>query len=491
MRRGIFRRIFILYAVIVLLSVLFIENSVTNIIKEHYIASLNQNLIVQASLIAERIPFHSRQSIDDICKALNAKTAARVTIIALDGTVLGDSDADSTTMENHAHRPEVQQAALNGTGMFIRHSTTVKHDLMYVAYRAQSGDKPQGYVRLSVPLEDVSHAVNEIRQSIILAVSFVIVLAGVFSIWEFEHLRRLTRQIKDFAGSLVPRNIGRKLFLHDAGEFSDIADSLNTLSQELKTVIEEHEQERKRLNEILQSIPDALIIIDGRGVVLLSSAATRDFFGDVPLLGRPFVQVVRNKEFYTLLDEVRASGSAGVSEFKLEYPTERYCVVRISPLFQTKDVPSGFVAVFHDITELKKVEQVRKDFVANASHEIKTPITAIKGFADTLLEGALDDREYAIKFLRTIKSNSERINSLVDDLMTISKIEMGVVRIEKVPIQFIDAAEAVLALLKDKAAVKNLSLQIAITPGLNDINADRNSLIQILTNLVENGIKFT
>jgi two-component system phosphate regulon sensor histidine kinase PhoR len=146
---------------------------------------------------------------------------------------------------------------------------------------------------------------------------------------------------------------------------------------------------------------------------------------------------------------------------------------------------------FHDITELKKSEQVRKDFVANASHEIKTPITAIKGFADTLLEGALDDKEHAVKFLRSIQSNSERINSLVDDLMTISKIEMGVVKIGKASIGFSDIAQAVQTLLREKAAAKNLSLKISINPDIHEIVADRDRLTQILTNLVENGIKFT
>jgi two-component system, OmpR family, phosphate regulon sensor histidine kinase PhoR len=491
MNRGIFRRIFLIYTVIIILSFLFIEYSVTNTIRDHYIDRLNQDLTVEAALIAERAFFHPVHSINDICKVAKEKTGARVTIIALDGRVLGDSDADSSSMENHAHRPEIQQAALSGTGMSIRHSDTMKQDLMYVAYRAPSSGKPEGYVRLSVPLQSIDHAVDVIRLDIILVVGFVIFVSATFSIWQFDYLRRLTRQIKDFAGSLVPRGIGNKLFLHDAGEFSDIADSLNAMSQELKNVIEEHEQERKRLNEILRSIPDALLIIDDKGVVLLSSAATRNFFGDSPLLGRPFIQVIRNSEFITLLDEVRSSRTAGVSEFKLEHPTERYCVVRISPLFQSKGDLTGFVAIFHDITDLKKVEQVRKDFVANASHEIKTPITAIKGFADTLLEGALEDREHALKFLRAIKSNSERINSLVDDLMTISKIEMGVIKIEKSPVQFIDAAEAVLAILKDKAAAKKLTLQIVVKPGLSDITTDRDRLIQILTNLVENGIKFT
>ena len=332
MNRGVFKRIFILYAVLILLALLFIELSITSAIREHYLAGLRQNLAVQASLIADSIPFDSRHSIDDLCKQLKDKTGARVTVIALDGRVLGDSDSDSSIMENHAHRPEIQQAALNGTGMFIRSSDTLKQDFLYVAFQATSGKTPRGYVRLSVPLQDVDHAVNATRMNIILIVGFVLAGTGLFSLWQFEYLRRLTREISGFAKSLVPGGIGNKLFLKDAGEFSEIADSLNTLSMELKTVIGEHEEERKRLNEILRSIPDALIIMDVNGVVLLSSAATGNFFGDAPLIGRPFIQVVRNSEFFSLLEEVRTSRKTGVSEFKLESPVERYCVARISPL---------------------------------------------------------------------------------------------------------------------------------------------------------------
>ncbi len=491
MKRGVFKRIFVLYAVLIFLAFLFVELSITGSIREHYLAGLKQNLVVEASLIADNISFDNRSGIDDLCKKLKEKTDARITVIALDGRVIGDSDSSSSTMENHAHRPEIQQAALDGTGMFVRTSDTLKQDLLYVAYRVTSGKTPLGYVRLSVPLHDVDHAVNAARLNILLTVGFVLAGTGLFSLWQFEYLRRLTRQISDFAGSLVPRGIGNKLFLKDAGEFSDIADSLNTLSMELKTVIGEHEEERKRLNEILRSIPDALIIMDGNGVVQLSSAASAKFFGDTPLMGRPFIQVVRSSEFFSLLDEVRTSRKTGVSEFTIKHPAERYCVVRISPLFHGKNELSGFVAIFHDITELKKIEQVRKDFVANASHEIKTPITAIKGFADTLLQGALDDKEHAVKFLKSIQSNSERINSLVDDLMTISKIEMGVVKIEKAPVGFADIAQAVQTILAEKAEAKNLSLAISIDPDIKEIIADRDRLTQILTNLVENGIKFT
>ncbi|MHB8844096.1 MAG: sensor histidine kinase [Nitrospirota bacterium] len=491
MKRGIFKRIFVLYAAILLLALLFIELSITGALRDQHLDNLQQNLSVQASLIADRVSFSSSGYYDDLCRQAKAKTGARVTIIRLDGTVIGDSDSASARMENHAGRPEVQRAALNGTGMYIRYSDTVKHDLLYVAFRAASQGKPAGYVRLSIPLEDVDRAVNAARIRILLVVGFIILVNGAFSLWQIDYLRRLTRQIKDFATALVPRGIGKRLFLTDAGEFSEIAESLNGMSEELKTLIEEHEQERRRLNEILRSIPDALLILDKNGVVLLSSAATRIFFGDAPLMGRPFIQVLRNSAFFTLLDEVRTSGAAGTTEFTLDRPEERHCVVRISPLFHGNDVLSGFVAIFHDITQLKKLEQVRKDFVANISHELKTPITAIQGFSETLLEGALDDREHARKFLETIRANSKRINSLVDDLMTISKIELGVIVVDKSAVAFDDIADAVLPIVKEKAAAKGIELTSSIAPDIGTIMADRDRLIQIVTNLVDNAIKFT
>ncbi|HEY6010486.1 MAG TPA: histidine kinase dimerization/phospho-acceptor domain-containing protein, partial [Nitrospirota bacterium] len=491
MKQGIFTRIFLLYAFVILLALLFIEFSIARTIREQHLADLKQSLVIQASLMEDRISFSRPQGLDAVCREAREKTGARITIIARDGRVIGDSDVSSMSLENHASRPEVLEAELAGTGMAIRRSDTLKQDLLYAALRVPVNGKPEGYIRLSVPLQEIDRAVNATRLRIIIFVGLIIAATGAFSLWQLGRLRSLTHRIKDFAGTLLPGGIGKRLYLQDAGEFSDIADSLNAMSEELKAVIREHERERNRLHEILRSIPDALVIMNDKGIVQLASAASAEFFGETPLADKPFIQLVRNTEFFSLLEEVRSGRTPGISELKLHHPTERYCVVRISPLFQGKDLLSGFIAVFHDITELKKTEQVRKDFVANASHEIKTPITAIRGFADTLLEGALDDREHAVKFLRAIRSNSERINSLVDDLMTISRIEMGALRIEKRPIQFSEAAEAVLALLKDKAASKNISLRADVQPGNRDIMADRDRLIQILTNLVENGIKFT
>jgi two-component system phosphate regulon sensor histidine kinase PhoR len=489
--RGIFRRIFLLYAIIMVLAVLFTELYITGTVRENHIKNLGDNLAVEAALIADGVSFKTVSPLDDLSRRFKEKTGSRVTIIAPDGRVLGDSDTDSTRMDNHAHRQEIQQASLNDIGMAIRFSDTLKYDFLYVAKKVMKGPQTEGFIRLSVPLREIDRSINVLRIKILSVVLSVLLAAGIFSLWQMDHIRRLTRQIRDFSRSIARGELGKKLFLERAGEFDEIAESLNTMSVELKNSIASHEEERHRLNVILRSVPDALFIVDAHGIILLSSLAARKLFGEIALQGKPFIEVVRNSEFLSLVENVQKQQAAGVAEIRIDSPLSQYCVVQVSPLFYSEREPSGFITVFHDITQLKKLEQTRKDFVANISHEIKTPITAIQGFADTLLEGALDDREHAVKFLQTIKANSERINSLVDDLMTISKLELGVIKVEKSSVDIQDVAEHVLTVLRDKAAAKNLTIKARVLPEPRTIEADRDRLIQILTNLVDNAIKFT
>ncbi len=341
-----------------------------------------------------------------------------------------------------------------------------------------------------MPLEEVDRSINQLRFKIILAVTLVLLATAILSLWQINRIRRLTEQVRVFSRALAGGEHGKKMHLENAGEFDEIAESLNAMSEELKNSIAAHEEEKRRLNVILRSIPDALFIIDAHGIILLSSLAARKMFIDAPYQGKSYVEVVRCPEFLSLMERVRNDKKPDAAEVCVDFPSERFYVVQASPLFYNRDEPSGFVIVFHDITGLKKLEQTRKDFVANISHEIKTPIASISGFAETLLEGALDDRPHAIKFLEIIKSNSERINGLIDDLMTISKIELGVIKVEKTSVNVREVADHVMSLLRDKAAGKKMSLRNDL-PQQQTVEADRDRLIQVLTNLVDNAIKFT
>ena len=490
-KRGIFRRIFIIYALILFLAALVIELSITDAVRQSTINDLQNNLAIQAKLISSSISFEPSSPLDGLCRQLKETTGARVTVIAPDGRVLGDSETDSTRMENHGHRQEIQQAALNGTGTAIRFSDTLKYDFLYVAIQVVSGAHSKGFIRLSKPLKDVDASINLLRIKILSVVLSILLAAGIVSLLQIDRIRRLTARIRDFSRSLSRGELGRKLYLERAGEFDEIAESLNAMSRELQQSIAAREEEQHRLNTVLRSIPDALFMIDADNTIRLSSLAARKLFGESALQGKPFIEVVRNSEFLSLMEDARKQRKTCVAEVKLDPPLEEYCVVQVSPLFFNERELSGFVAIFHDITQLKRLEQTRKDFVANISHELKTPISAIAGFAETLIEGALDDREHAVKFLKTIKSNSERINSLIDDLMTISKIELGVIKVEKSSVDLQDVADHVLALLRNKAAEKGLTLQAQIRTTQRTIAADRDRLVQIFTNLVDNAIKFT
>jgi two-component system phosphate regulon sensor histidine kinase PhoR len=490
-RKGIFGRIFLLYAVVLVIALAFVEVYIARTIRADYIDRLKDSLLGEINLISPGISFE-RAGIDDLCRSLKERTGARVTIIAEDGRVLGDSNTASASMGNHSDRPEIQQAAFAGSGSSVRFSDTLKYDFLYIAKHVVRGDNAAGFVRLAVPLEKIDNAVSGLRMKMMLVIGVVLLLTWLVTVWQTDHLRRLLGQVRSFSRALAKGEIDRRLFLHGGGEFDEIAGNLNTMSVKLQEMITSSEEEKNRLNVILRSMPDALLIIDAKGVVRLSSASAREFFGEgAALSGRPFIDIIRTAEFADLMEEVRGGLAPRTAEFMVDHPRERYLSARVSPLFYSGHELSGFVAVFHDITEREKLEQVRKDFVANVSHEIKTPVTAIKGYADTLLEGAINDRENAEKFLHIIEANSDRINSLVDDLMMISKIELGVIRVEKSGTDVKAVVESVLATLRGKAEGKSLYLKTYIKAGIEKISADRNRLIQILTNLVDNAVKFT
>lgn len=489
MRKSIFSRIFIVHAAILVVALAFSEIYITSVVRQGHIKTLAESLLSQAALISENLAF--APGLDGRARDLKELTGARITIIAPDGKVLGDSDALSARMDNHAGRPEIQQAMLYGKGSSIRHSDTIGHDLLYTALRVDGGEALRGFVRLAVPLKEVGEAVRHVRIKIVLFVALVLLATAGASAVQTGRVRRLVREVAAFSRSIAKGGHEKRLMLEGLGEFDDIARNLNAMAAELGAVLEKHQEEKERLNAVLKSIPDALVIADSKGDIVLSSAASRELFGAETLSGRPVSEVVRSPGFFEAMDSARERLAPVEHEVVLELPEEKYFSLRVYPLFYEAEEPPHFVAVFHDITEHRKLDAVRKDFVANVSHELKTPVSAIKGFADTLLDGALDDRENARRFVLIIKSNVERMASLIEDLMIISKIELGVTRVEKAAVDLEEVMGQVAATLRDRAASKGLYLRTDISPGMREVKADRVRLMQILTNLADNAIKFT
>ncbi|MEW6067324.1 MAG: two-component system histidine kinase PnpS [Nitrospirota bacterium] len=489
MKRILFRRVLFFYLIITPLLIVSLQLYLSSIIKDNYILTLRENLIIQARLIADQIP-SSTSNLDDFCKIFKGKTGARVTIIDNAGRVLGDSDEPSHKMENHADRPEIKDAAINGDGSSIRFSKTIKTDLFYLAIPTTK-ELNGGFVRLSMPLYGVEKAINKIRLRIIaVSLAALIMLIVVALI----HTRRITKSIEEitaFSKEVAEGNFRRRLFIEEKGELGELGKNIGDMAQELNIRLTQSEEEKDKMEAILKNMSGGLILADIKGRILLSNSAIKNVFGiEQDIEGKTMMEAFRKAELTNIINKVIENKEPMSQEVNVTYPKEIYLIVNAAP-FLVKGKISGAILTFHDITRLKKLEDVRKDFVANVSHEIRTPITAIKGFAETLLEGAIDDKENALKFLETIKNHSDRLNSLVADLLTLSGIELGDIKIEKTIVNLNDLIDTVFATLKEKAHKKGLSLKKDISPEIQEIQADRDRLIQILLNLVDNGIKFT
>jgi len=491
MKKHIFRRIFIIYFIVLSLSIAFIEVYITKVIRSDYLANLQSHLSVQIDLISNNISFSASEQLDKLCTQFNETTGARITVIDSKGTVLGDSENSSFLMENLSDRPEIQQALLSGTARSIRHSNTINDDLLYVAKKIMDGQEHSGFIRLALPLRVIDEAINNMRLRINLVVILLLLIIGSILIWHIERIRKIVHQIADYAGALAHGLFRKRLSITDGGEFTEIAESLNEISSELKINVDRVNEESNRLNVILKNIPDALLLINKDHIIELSNSKARELFGNSLLEGKPVTEVLSNPVFLSLVNETEHSRMPASGELTVDVPEERYLLVRLSPLFYKVGEFSGTVAIFHDITDFRKLEQMRTDFVANVSHEIKTPITAIKGFAETLLDGALHDTSNAEKFLETIKTHSERLNRLVEDLLTLSRIELGEIKINKTEVNIVEIIDNVTQIMLARIAEKDLEIKTSVKEGASIITADKDRIEQILLNLLDNAIKFS
>jgi len=490
MRRALLRRILLSYVIIASLLLFVFWYYLSGVIENNHISQLRENLTVHGRLIAEAIPLSFTGDLDSFCKRYKEKTGARITVIDSSGSVLGDSDEPSYRMGNHLNRPEIIESKAKGIGSAIRFTETTQEDFFHLAI-ATTRDSQKRFLRLSVPLKDVETAVGKIRSQVLLAYIaslLIVIVAGILQTGRImSSIEEITTVLKEIASG----RFRKRLFPKEKDELGKLANDVSDMAQALQEKLKQSEEEKYMTEAILSNMSDGLMLTDTKGRILLSNYALKNFFGiESDMEGRTLMETLRNVEVMELVDKVIDTGEPISREIEVTHPKEMYLMATATP-FTVKEKPSGVVLAFHDVTRLRQLEDMRRDFIANVSHEIKTPITAIKGFAETLLEGGIDDRENAKKFLETIKNHSERLNSLVSDLLTLSRIELGDIKIEKTPVNLDNVVDTVFATLGEKAQGKGLYLKKQIPPTIKEIKADRDRLIQILLNLVDNSIKFT
>ena len=426
---------------------------------------------------------------DQLAKQLGAQTDTRITVIAPDGTVLGDSEADPATMDNHLNRPEVQEAIRSGQGKSARRSSTLGTEFTYVATRITADDGLVGVVRVARPTSAVNASLSDITRSVLIAVVVTAVAAAALSLAIGSTIMRPLGRLTRAARSIEAGNLSERVSPRPSGEVGELADAFNHMAESVQDLIAAASQERNRLVAALNSIIDALLAVNAEGrITFVNVAAERLFLrSQEELVGNPFVWIMPDEQ---VIEALRASREEGRRETRLiERPSRYYLQVITTPIISGGEWTA--LVVFHDLTDVKRVEQVRRDFVANVSHELRTPLASIKSVIETLQSGALEDREVAQDFLSRADAEVDRLVQLVEELLELSRIESGEVPLARQPVEMAAVLAKAVERLRPQAEKQGLNLTLEVAPNLPPIIGDAERLERVAVNLMHNAIKFT
>lgn len=495
MRISLFWKLGLTYLLLLVVVLLAVDTYTAHALRRDYLRAGFEQLESVLRVAESRPPRFDDPAGLRAWTAWMARSGARVTLVASDGRVLEDSAHDPATMENHATRPEVQQAMATGTGRTVRYSETVNRDMLYLATRHQPPDGPPVVLRLALPLAQIEEARGAIRRRLLATSLIVLLVAGAASLLfsrgfsrRVERLKQFSRRVAD--GDFQPLRIERK-----GDQLTELARALNETAARLDRTIRSLTDERNRSAAILGSMVEGVAVItQDQRIVFCNDAFCRALgVKDLPCENRPLVEVVRQSDLLAVIQQALAKTETVSAEVQIGTLHRRSFSVTAAPIRAqpSGDDGSGAVLVLHDITELRRLERVRRDFVANVSHELKTPLTAIQGFAETLLGGALDDAENSRRFLEIIRNHAARLGRLTDDLLKLSQIEAGKLELEFRSVSVADLIEPCVETARWKAAEKNLAVEVDCPASLPGVRGDLRRLQEVLQNLLDNAVQYT
>jgi two-component system, OmpR family, phosphate regulon sensor histidine kinase PhoR len=421
-------------------------------------------------------------------------TESRVTVIAPDGVVLGDSEVapgDIGRLENHRDRLEVRAALEGRVGRDLRTSVSVHAPLMYVALPVRDGDRLAGVLRLALPLSAVTSSYEEINRVMLAGGLVALVVAFGIGIFVAGRVTRPVVEMQAIARQMSEGQFAVRAPARSTDELGALGRALNVMVLRLREQIQNLEAERAKATAILDGMVEGVVAVDGQECVLLMNERARAMFGVGPGRGegKPFLEVIRNADLHEIFRASRTAGGVFRHEVRLSHPTDRILRVTAVPLRLAGEDP-GLVLVIDDVTELRRLEHVRTEFIANVSHELRTPLTAIQGYLETLLGGALDEREHARRFVEIAFRHTERLGRLLNDLTDLSNIELGKVSLRLAATPLGPLVDSVLELVAAKARDGSVALSAEVSERLV-VQADHDRLVQVLINLTDNAVKYT
>jgi two-component system phosphate regulon sensor histidine kinase PhoR len=418
-----------------------------------------------------------------------AESGARATIVGADGSVLADSQEDPARMDNHGDRPEVRSAWVEGRGRATRFSQTVKRDMAYLAVRISWPSTGPVVLRLALPFRQVSDAVREVRASLVAISLLALFVGGVVAVVVSRRFSDRVIRLKAFLQRVAERDFRPEPLSEGRDDLFDLQSSLNQTVERLAESIRSLEDERNQSGAILSSMSEGVAVVDRDERIRYSNPAFRRALqsgGDQNIAGRRLVEVTRQTEILAMVQGVLKGGERMEAEIATAGLKPRHFLVRAAPGGE-----AGAVLVVLDITEIRRLERVRRDFVANVSHELRTPLTAIQGFAETLLRGALEEPENSRRFVQIIRDHASRLARLTEDLLKLSRIEAGKLELELGPVAVASVVEKCAETARLKLAEKRQSLTVSLCEPPPLATADAHALLDVLRNLLDNANQYT
>jgi two-component system phosphate regulon sensor histidine kinase PhoR len=431
---------------------------------------------------------------------LGEQSSTRITVILPDGVVVGDTEGTPSEMDNHAGRPEIAAALDGHIDPSVRVSPTLGLAMMYVAIPVRQEGTIIGVLRTSIPVTDIDEALSVIRSRILLGSVVVALVAAGISLLISRRISRPLEELKRGAEQFAQGDLSGRLHTAKSEEVASLAETLNRMAAELDRRIRSAVRERDQREAILASMVEGVLAVDSQQhLISLNQAAARLLGVDAEaVVGRTLQEIVRSAPLQSLLGDVLSGGQPAEDDILLkEGAEERLLHVSATVLHDVGGGDAtgpemGVLLAIHDVTRLRQLENTRRDFVANVSHELKTPITSIKGFVETLLDGAMHDPDDAQRFLQIVAAQADRLNEIIEDLLTLSWLERDTdqASIALLPGRIRDVMHAALGVCQRKASERSVRVELTCDDQLQ-VPVNAALLEQAVVNLVDNAIKYS
>jgi two-component system phosphate regulon sensor histidine kinase PhoR len=486
MKKTLFLRILIGYVSVIALLALAVTLFAPPLMRKHHIAERATNLERMALLLEGQVaPFlmtgNTGGDLEGLVTSYGRRTGTRITVIDAAGVVLADSEKEPRDMENHLFRPEIQASLRGEKQMSIRASSTLKTDMMYMSIPVAVDGQVKGALRLSYFMKDFEALMESLRGDLLKIVGLVTLLALVLAIFLTRSVTGPLREVIDASSKVAAGDFDVTVSTRRSGEFRGLARSFNAMTGKLKDMFGEIRLQNEEIGSILASIREGLCVLDGDARIVLCNAGFRRIAGNDAPEGRHFWEVVRSSAAAEVVRKVRETGAEAAAEAAIG-DRAYYCnAARLA-------AGDRIVVTLHDVTEFRALEKTKRDFAVNVSHELKTPLTAIKGFIETMEPRAGEENK---PYLDIIRRNTDRLIAIVEDLLVLSQLEDRGQKLEKSEVPVKPLAESILKVFEKRARDKGLTLSLEAAPDLPPVEADPLQVEGLLLNLVDNAVKYT